>query len=122
MHLGFAEELTESGHLPVAALDERFRDTGDRTTVEPDIVRQIGRTQRGIAFAIGAMTGNAKNIVLCLALVRELVDGRAVRKSQDVLGDFVNPGLAAESGLPGGHCRDSAVQDRGLDVCRITTP
>jgi len=48
------------GHVTGAAIGDRISNVIDRAAVQPDVVREIRRTEDLIALGVGAMTGGAQ--------------------------------------------------------------
>src|SRR5690606_36257226 len=62
-----SEDALLSGHLVLAPIQDNVDDGGFRAAMQPDVVSEVRRTQSGIAFALGTMTGHAVRVVAAFA-------------------------------------------------------
>ena len=77
MDLVLAEQVFHGRHDAIASRADTVSDLLFPATVEPDTVGEVGRSERGVAFRLGTVSGNTIGLVVSAPGLRIHVVGSA---------------------------------------------
>ena len=117
MDLVSAQELVVWRHPALPALSNTMHDGFARTTIQPDPVGQVRRSQCRVAGAIRLVTGHAE---LCEFFFPRFGHGFVMlttTQAEHIFGNVLDA-IIAQRGFPPRHNTAAAITNGGLDLFR----